>query len=415
LFGQAWPVVGPLREQQFRRYFVGQATSYVGDGLLPVAISFAVLDLTGSVTDLGFVLAVRMVPLVLFLLVGGVWADRRPRQVVMIASDVVRGGTQALLAVLLLTGTAELWHLLVLQAIYGAGEAFWRPASSALLPSIVSGARLQEANALMAVTVNGAYTAGPAVAGVLVATVGSGVAIAIDAASFGVSTIALLSLHVPALERPAEPTTFLADLREGWHEFVSRTWLWAVATHAALFLLFVTTPFMVLGPFVADRELGGAKDWGLIAASIGVGVIVGSASAARLRPARPLFVGVLWFGVGCALFAFALALPASTAVIAIAGFFCGITEGLIEVIWITTLQQRVTPTALARVSAYDTVGSFALMPVGLALAGPAADALGVGTVLYFSAAFALMSGVLVAWLPSVRGLRRFEEPGYNVS
>lgn len=333
----------------------------------------------------------------------------------MIASDVVRGGTQALLAVLLLTGTAELWHLLVLQAIYGAGEAFWRPASTALLPSIVSGARLQEANALMAVTVNGAYTAGPAVAGVLVATVGSGVAIAIDAASFGVSTIALLSLRVPALERPAEPTTFLADLREGWHEFASRTWLWVVAGHAALFLLFVTTPFMVLGPFVADRELGGARDWGLIAAAMGVGVIVGSASAARLRPARPLFVGVLWFGVGCALFAFALAVPASTAVIAIAGFFCGITEGLIEVIWITTLQQRVTPTALARVSAYDTVGSFALMPVGLALAGPAADAFGVGTVLFFSAAFALMSGVLVAWLPSVRGLRRFEEPGYNVA
>jgi MFS family permease len=407
-------VVGPLREPQFRRYFVGQATSYIGDGLLPVAISFAVLDLTGSASDLGFVLAVRMVPLVLFLLVGGVWADRLPRQLMMVASDVVRGGTQALLAVLLLTGSAELWHLLVLQAVYGAGEAFWRPASTALLPSIVSGGRLQEANALMAVTVNGAYTVGPAVAGVLVATVGSGGAIAIDAATFGVSTIALLYLRVPALQRPAEPTTFLADLREGWHEFVSRTWLWVVAGHAALFLLFVTTPFMVLGPYVADRELGGARDWGLIAAAMGVGVIVGSASASRLRPSRPLFVGVLWFGVGCAIFAFALALPAATPVIAVAGFLCGLTEGMIEVIWITTLQQRVTPTALARVSAYDTVGSFALMPVGLALAGPAADAFGVGTVLFFAAGFALVSGVLVAWLPSVRGLRRFEEPGYNV-
>lgn len=408
-------MVGPLREQQFRRYFVGQATSYIGDGLLPVAISFAVLDLAGSATDLGLVLAVRMVPVVLFLLVGGVWADRLPRQVMMIASDLVRGSTQALLAVLLLTGTAELWHLLVLQAIYGVGEAFWRPASTALLPSIVSGGRLQEANALMAVTVNGAYTVGPALAGLLVATVGSGGAIAIDAATFGVSTIALLSLRVPALQRPAEPTTFLADLREGWHEFVARTWLWVVAAHAALFLLFVTTPFMVLGPYVADRELEGARDWGFIAAAMGAGVILGSVSASRLRPSRPLFVAVLWFGVGCAVFAFALALPAPTAVIAVAGFFCGITEGLIEVIWITTLQQRVTPTALARVSAYDTVGSFALMPVGLALAGPAADTFGVSTVLFFSAVFALISGGLVAWLPSVRGLRRFEEPSYNVA
>ncbi len=402
--------LGVLEEPQFRRYFVGQATSYIGDGLLPVAISFAVLDLTASASDLGLVLGVRMVPVVLFLLVGGVWADRLPRQLVMIASDVIRGGTQALLAVLLLTGSAELWHLLVLQAVYGAGEAFWRPASTALLPSVVSEARLQEANALMAVAVNGAYTAGPAVAGLLVATVGSGAAIAIDAATFGVSTIALLSLRVPALERAAEPGTFLADLREGWREFVSRTWLWVVTAHAALFLLFVTTPFMVLGPVVADRELDGAKDWGFIAAAMGVGVILGSASASRLRPARPLFVGVLSFGLGCALFAVALGLPASTTAIAVAGFFCGITEGLIEVLWITTLQQRVTRTALARVSAYDTVGSFVLMPVGFALAGPASDAFGVRPVLFFAAVFAVASGVLVACLPSVRGLRRFEEP-----
>jgi MFS family permease len=133
--------VGPLRERQFRRYFIGQTTSYLGDGLLPVAIAFAVLDLTGSATDLGLVLAARMVPVVLFLLAGGVWADRLPRQLVMVGSDVARGGAQALLAVLLLTGSAELWHLLVLQAVYGVGEAFWRPAATALLPSVVSAAR----------------------------------------------------------------------------------------------------------------------------------------------------------------------------------------------------------------------------------------------------------------------------------
>src|SRR5881398_3676272 len=141
--------VGALAETQFRRYFIGQATSYLGDGLLPVAISFAVLDLTGSASDLGLVLAVRMVPVVLLLLVGGVWADRLPRHLVMLGSDVVRGGVQALLAVLLLTGSAQLWHLLVLQALYGAAEAFWRPASSGVMPSIVSPGRLQQANGLM--------------------------------------------------------------------------------------------------------------------------------------------------------------------------------------------------------------------------------------------------------------------------
>jgi hypothetical protein len=150
-------MIGALRERQFRRYFVGQTTSYLGDGLLPVAVSFAVLDLTGSASDLGLVLAARMVPVVVFLLVGGVWADRLPRHLVMLASDVVRGAVQALLAVLLLTGTAELWHLLLLQALYGVGEAFMRPASTGLLPSIVSAERLQQANALLAASVNSAY------------------------------------------------------------------------------------------------------------------------------------------------------------------------------------------------------------------------------------------------------------------
>lgn len=356
-----------------------------------------------------------MVPVVLFLLAGGVWADRLPRQLVMVGSDVVRGGMQAILAVLLLTGSAELWHLLVLQAVYGVGEAFWRPASTALLPSIVSRERLQQANALMAVSVNGSYTIGPAVAGLLVASAGSGVAIAVDAGSFAVSTAALLLLRVPALQRPAEPTTFLADLREGWREFASRTWLWVVVIYGAVFAMLVTAPLMVLGPVVADRELGGADDWGFIAAVMGIGVILGSASAGRLSPARPMLLGVLFFSIGTALFAVALGLPATTLAIAAAAFVSGVSEGLFEVIWITALQQRVTQTALARVSAYDTVGSFVFMPIGFALAGPMADGLGIRSVLIAAAGFAVVSGVAVALVPSVRGLRRFEEPGYNVA
>jgi MFS family permease len=402
--------VGPLRERQFRRYFIGQTTSYLGDGLLPVAIAFAVLELTGSATDLGLVLTARMVPVVLFLLAGGVWADRLPRQLVMVASDVARGGAQAVLALLLLTDNAELWHLLVLQAVYGIGEAFWRPAATALLPSVVSAARLQQANALTAVSVNAAYTIGPAVAGLLVASAGAGVAIAVDAATFAVGTVALLLLRVPALERPAERTTFAADLREGWREFSSRTWLWVVVAYFALFLLAVTAPLMVLGPVVADRELGGADDWGFIAAAIGVGVILGSTASGRIRPARPLPVGVLVFSAGTALYALALGLPAPTLAIAAAGFVSGFCEGVLDVIWITTLQQRVTRTALARVSSYDTLGSFVFMPVGFALAGPAADTLGTSTVLIGAAGFAVASGVLVALVPSVRGLSGSDRP-----
>lgn len=402
--------LGVLADRQFRRYFLGQTTSWLGDGLLPVAISFAVLDLTGSASDLGLVLAVRIVPVVVFILVGGVWADRLPRQWVMIGSDVVRGATQALLAALLLTGSAELWHLLVLQALYGTAEAFWRPASTALLPSIVPDERLQQANSLLAVAVNGSYTVGPAVAGLLVATAGAGFAIAVDAATFAVSTAALLTLHVPPLQRPAEKPSFVTELREGWQEVVARTWLWVVISWASVFLMLVIAPLMVLGPVVADDELGGAADWGLIAASSGIGVVVGSLAAGRLRPERPMFVAVILSSLS-ALFAVSLGLALPVVVIAAAAFLEGLGHGMFEVIWITALQQRVTPAALARVSAYDALGSFVFMPIGLAIAGPAADALGTQEALIGVAAFAVVSSVLVAFLPAVRGFR-FRSPAY---
>ena len=406
--------LGVLSERQFRRYFVGQATSWLGDGLLPVAISFAVLDLTGSASDLGLVLAARLVPVALLVLAGGVWADRLPRQWVMVGSDVVRGATQALLAVLLLTDRAELWHLLVLQAVYGGAEAFWRPASTALLPSIVRPRELQQANAVLAVTVNGSYTVGPAVAGLLVALSGPGVAIAVDAATFAVSTAALVTLRVPPLERPAEKTTFVAELREGWGEFASRAWLWVVVAWASVFLLLVVGPLHVLGPVVADRDLGGAADWGLIAASAGLGVIVGSIAAGRLRPARPMSLAVV-LGSGSALLAVSLALALPVVAIAAAAFVEGVGHGMFEVIWVTALQQRVAPRALARVSAYDALGSFVFMPLGLAVAGPAAEAFGRDEVLFAIAACAVVSSVSVALLPAVRGFGRVEEPGYTVA
>jgi predicted MFS family arabinose efflux permease len=391
-----------LGERQFRRYFVGQTTSYLGDGLLPVAISFAVLDLTGSASDLGLVLAARMVPVVLFLLVGGVWADRLPRHLVMLASDVVRGAVQALLAVLLLTGTAELWHLLVLQALYGVGEAFMRPASTGLLPSIVGAERLQQANSLLAASVNSAYIVGPAVAGVIVAAAGAGTAIAIDAATFAASTVSLALLRVPPEAKRAERLPFLDDLRAGWREFASRTWLWASVAVASLVLLSVVAPLMVLGPVVADRELGGAKAWGAIAAATGIGALTGSLVAARLRPRRPILAFAVLL-TGDALLALALALTFPVPVIAVLGFVAGSMEGFAEVVWISALQRRIPPAALSRVSAYDTLGSFVFMPVGFAVAGPVADAVGLEAAL---AGIAVCAVVLPLTLLAVPGVRK---------
>ena len=400
-------MLGVLSEAQFRRYFVGQFTSYLGDGLLPVAVSFAVLDLTGSASDLGLVLAARMVPVVAFLLVGGVWADRLPRHLVMLGSDVGRGIVQGLLAVLLLTGSAELWHLVVLQALYGLAEAFMRPAASGLLPTIVGSGRLQQANALMSASVNTAYIVGPAIAGVLVAAAGSGTAIAVDAGTFAVSTASLALLRVPPAADRAARLPFLTDLREGWHEFRSRTWLWATVAGFSSYLLAVISPLMVLGPVVADRELGGADAWGAIAAAIGLGTLAGSVSAGRVAPARPVFTVALLLA-GPAFTAVALALVLPTPLIAVLGFAAGATEGFSEVVWITALQERIPAAALSRVSSYDTLGSFVFMPVGFALAGPVADAAGLHATLLGMAGCAVAIALVLATRPAVRGVRRLE-------
>src|SRR4051794_34421498 len=352
----ARPRFGVLRDRQFRLFFTGQATSYLGDALLPVAVAFAVLDLTGSASDLGLVLGARMVPLVVFLLAGGVWADRLPRHLVMLGSDVARCAVQAVLAVLLLTGRAELWHLAVLGGLYGIAEAFMRPAASGVLPSLVPAAALQEANALLAATINTAYIVGPVIAGVLVAATGAGTAIAIDAGTFVVSAVSLALLRLPRTVARIDGSSFLAELREGWREFTARTWLWTTVAASSIYLLAVIAPMMVLGPVVAKRELGGARSWGVIAAAIGIGTLAGSVSAARFRPARPILtVAVLLAGPAATAVALAFVLPVP--LIAVLGFAAGATEGFLEVVWITSLQERVTPGALSRVSAYDTLGS----------------------------------------------------------
>jgi MFS family permease len=201
--------LGALREREFRLLFTGQAISLLGDGMVGVALAFAVLDLTGSVTDLGIVFAARTIPLVVFLLVGGVFADRLPRRAVMLTADVVRLVTQGVIAALLITGHAEIWQLALTQAVYGTATAFFNPASTGLIPSVISAPRLQQANALRALAMAAGNVAGPAIAGILVAAASPGWALAVDSASFAASAFYLSRLHVPERE-PAPPRECLA-------------------------------------------------------------------------------------------------------------------------------------------------------------------------------------------------------------
>src|SRR5919204_2841972 len=276
-----------LRLRDFRLLFLAQVISTVGDFFVPVAISFAVLDLTGSASDLGLVLFARILGQVLLFLAGGVWADRLPRQHVMVASNIVRFFSQGLLGALLVSGHARVWELIALQLVHGAATGVFRPAASGLTPQLVPSDQLQAANGLMYLTLSIGGIVGPAAGGALVATVGPGWALIGDAASFGLAAVLLARLrslgHTP---RPRE--SFWRELAGGWHEVRSRTWLWASIVDFAAFQMIYLATMMVLGPLVAKQSLGGAGAWAAILVGFSVGNLVGNLWAMRLRPHRPL-------------------------------------------------------------------------------------------------------------------------------
>ena len=338
-------------------------------------------------------------------LIGGTLSDRIARNHVMVASSLLSGASQGTLAALQLTHHAELWHMVAISAVNGTSSAFFFPASSGIIPQTVPAAVIQQANALLRLAINSSIVVGAALGGAIVAAAGPGWAIAIDAATFAVSTASLALLRIPPAAGHAARLPFWDDLRAGWREFRARTWLWATVAGSSFYLLAVVSPLMVLGPVVADRELGGADAWGAIAAAIGLGALTGSVVAVRVRPARPIFV-VCVLLAGPALTAAALALALPTPAIALLGFAAGATEGFLEVVWMTALQERIPAAALSRVSSYDTLGSFVFMPVGFALAGPVADAAGLSATLFGMAGCAVATALVLATLPAVRAVRR---------
>jgi MFS family permease len=391
---------GALAEHDFRLLFGGRVVSVVGDKIAPVALAFAVLDLTGSPADLGYVLAARVVTMVALLLAGGVWADRLPRRGVLVGTDLLRLATQGTTALLLLGGRAAIWQLVILQAAAGAGQAFFRPASTGLVPRVVSGSNLQQANALLALSEHGTTIVGPLVAGAVVATIGPGWAIGIDAITYAVSALFLLRLRLVE-SRAERRRSFLADLGDGFEEFRSRSWLVAVVGEYAFYHLVFFAPFYALGPAIAGRDLGGARAWGVLLSAYGVGAIAGGAAGFRVRPQRPLRTIAVLFALDVPVLA-ALALTDSVAAIAVAAVLSGAAGGFGAPVWETTLQQHVPPAALSRVSAYDWLGSMAFLPLGYAIVGPAAEWIGAEAVLLVGAALLLGSVPALLAVPSVR-------------
>ncbi|HSD78175.1 MAG TPA: MFS transporter [Solirubrobacteraceae bacterium] len=395
-----------LRERDYRLLFTGQAVSLLGDGMFNVALAFAVLHLGGSATQVGLVFAARMVPMVACLLAGGVVADRLPRRAVMVAADVARLASQGAMAALLIASAAEIWTLAVLAGVTGAATGFFNPASTGLLPAVVAAERLQQANALRGLSMAAGQIAGPILAGVLVAVAGAGWALAVDAASFGVSAAFLVGLRLPPRASRAA-TSFLVDLREGWDTFRERTWLWTFVASAAVGnVLFAS--WNVLGPVVAERDLGGAAAWGVIVGAMGAGSIAGGLAALHARPRRPLLVATLAVAVfSLPLAGLALALPAPA--IAAAALVSGGGLMLSNTVWESTLQRHIPAAALSRVSAYDWFGSMAFQPLGLALWGPVAGAIGIAPALWVAFVLQVASVLALLAVPDIRRLAPFPQ------
>jgi len=392
-----------LGEPAFRRLYLARGFSVFGDSLAPVALAFGVLAIDPSPSALAIVLASRYASLVLVLLVAGVVADRLPRKGVLIGSDLVRLGAQAVTAWLLIAGTAEVGLLAVLAFLYGAGEAFFRPASTGFVPETISTARLQQANALISVTTSTWTVAGPVMAGVLVATAGAGWAIAVDAATFLVS--AAFVAGIPAGRRPARhATSVVGDLVDGWRIFRSTTWLWVDGVQAAIGNAVVFAPLLALGPVVAVRSLDGAPSWAIIVAALGLGSILAGLVLLRAQPQRPLLVGVPLLML-LALPTGLLALPAPTLVIAAGALAGGFGLSAFNVLFETTVQRRVPAEALSRVASIDWLMSAGLFPLGFIVVGPAADAFGLSAPLAVAAGWIVVSSLIVVALPSVRAVR----------
>ncbi|MFF4032748.1 MFS transporter [Streptomyces sviceus] len=391
-----------LRQPAFRRYFVGRSVSELGTAMTQVALPFAVFAIGGDAGDVGLVLGATVLPKVALVLLGGVAGDRLERRKVLLGTDVCMALCQAATALLLLSGTGRVWHLALLQILYGCAGAFALPATTGAVPDIAPHHLLQQANSVMRVARNAFGILGPPCAGVLVTVAGPGWALAVDAASFAAAAVAMAGL--PAGLRTSRPhARLLRDVTEGWRTFVSQPWIWMMVTSFAVYQATVLPAIYVAGPGIAKSTVG-VTGWAAVLTARAVGALVAGFPLLRWRPHRPLmlaaalllldvpFLVALWSGAGLA----ALLLGAAVAA-------AGLNAA--DTLWETALQERVPPGVIARVSSYDWLGSLAFAPLGYAAVGGAVDAFGVRATLL---AITVTHVVIHMALPCLRSVRRTE-------
>jgi predicted MFS family arabinose efflux permease len=407
-----FPVLG-IRD--FRLLLADRLIAPASVGFSLVGVSFAVLKATNSATDLSYVLAAQIAPSLVFVLIGGVAADRFRAQRVIVAANLLMALGEGTFGVLALAGRLPLWAMLGLEAITGTGVALFYPASQALLPRIVPDRLLQEASAISRLVMNSGQMAGAAAAGLLVAAAGPGWALVLCGVGMVATVPMLLAIKasgpLPAGRAPADAPTpnMLAELREGWSEFRSHTWLWVIVAQFSVVMMAWYGAFSVLGPVVAREHLGGPAAWGAITAADALGLIAGGAAALRFTPRRPmLFVVVIGGAIAISPLSLAMVLPLPA--VCIASFGLGVFVEMMMVQWTVTMARNVPPDMLARVSSYDVLGSVMTMPAGALIAGPLGTAIGISRAQYGAAALIVIASALALIPRDIRTIRNSEAP-----
>lgn len=389
-----------LWNPDFRRFFIARTTSQLGDQMLPIAITVALVNTRYGMSGVGYALAAHIAPFAVLLVFGGVLSDRFGARRLMIISDVARLVFQSVLAVLLMVGEPRLWQMLVLLALLGAGGATFQPGVASMIPRLATD--VQRANAVLRVAESTTVVIGPSVAGLLLVFLSPAAIMAVDAVTYAVSSVCLYRIRTNPVVRRDSGSSFRGDLVTGWREFRSRTWLWAVIVVFMFWQVSAAGPTLTVAYSTIALRHGDAV-FGLIISAFGVGNVLGGFVAIRFRPRHPLRTGcfglalflLLPFGTGLGVPAAALAL------------FClvgGAGMAFWGVMFHTSVQTHVPLAVLGRVHAFDAAGSMVMKPVGQAVSGPVSLVLGVTPVLFIATGAGVVACVLLLLVPAIRNL-----------
>jgi MFS family permease len=387
----------------FSMLVTARLISNVGNGLSPIALAYGVLSLPGADgSDLSIVMGARYLPLIIFMLFGGVFADRFQRNRIVGGSDIIGSAVVAVSAISLIAGFSSILLLAVMGAFFGILNALWWPAMSGVLPEILPKEKLQEGNAIIGLMSNIGVVFGTLLGGVIVSLTSPGWALLIDGATFFIAGLIVWNLKLDAKSRIESPG-ILDDLRVGWREFISRSWLVTMVIAFAFINMAFDSMITILGPLNFSDLKTGPREWSYNLAGLTVGMMIGGIIVLKFKFKHPLFVSMILVAIS-GVWDFALAFDLSLAISIAAGIFSGIAVEIFLVTWSTSMQTHIPEESFSRVNAYDSLGSYGFAPLGIIIAGPLAEAFSVNSILFATGTITLLASVVALSVKSVRTL-----------